>query len=189
MRSPDYPIITDRLILRPLDPERDVDAVHAYQSRPEVCRHIPYSPRTRAEVAEVLASARIRSTFEVPGHVITLAVVARETDTLIGDVILVWSSKEHQCGEIGYVLNPVHQGHGYATEACRALLRFAFEGMELHRVIARIDERNAASAAVLTRLGMRAEARLVDNEWFKGEWATEIDYAILADEWRQSAST
>jgi len=182
--SPEYPIRTDRLLLRPLDPVADVDAVHAYQSREDVCRYIPYSPRSRDEVADVLGSARIRSTFETPGHVITLAVVVRETDTLIGDVILVWASEVDRRGEIGYVFHPDHHGRGYATEACRALLRFAFGEMDLHRVIARIDERNTASGAVLTRLGMRAEARLVENEWFKGQWTTEIDYAILAAEWR-----
>ena len=43
--------------------------------------------------------------------------------------------------------------------------------------------RNDASAA-LAQLGMRQEAYLRENEWFKGEWADEIDFAILADEWR-----
>lgn len=183
MLDPDYPILTDRLALRPIDPVGDVDAVHRYQSLPEAVRFVPYGVRTRDEVAEVLGSGRIRSTFEVPGQVVSMAVTLREGGELIGDVILVWSSKEHQRGEIGYILHPDHHGKGYATEACRALLEHAFENMRLHRVIARIDERNTASAAVLTRLGMRAEARLVENEWFKGEWTTEIDYAILADEW------
>lgn len=183
MFSPEYPILTERLALRPLDPVGDVDSVHAYQSRADVCRYIPYSPRSRDEVAEVLASARTRSVFETPGHVISLAVVLRGTGTLIGDVILVWSSKEHRRGEIGYAFNPDHHGHGYATETCAALLDHAFVVMGLHRVVARVDERNDASAAVLERLGMRREARLVENEWFKGEWSTEIDFAILATEW------
>lgn len=49
---------------------------------------------------------------------------------------------------------------------------------------ARIDARNLASAAVARRLGMRQEAVLIDNEWFKGQWSTEIDFAILEQEWR-----
>ena len=44
--QPDYPIETERLLLRPLDPD-DVDDLHAYQSRADVCRYIPYEPRTR----------------------------------------------------------------------------------------------------------------------------------------------
>lgn len=181
---PTYPIVTERLLLRPIDPVADIDAVHAYQSRTDVVRYIPYGVRTREEVAEVLASARIRSTFETPGHTITLAIVLRETGAMIGDIILNWASEVHRRGEIGYVLHSDHHGRGYATEAADALLRYAFEDMTLHRVVARIDERNPASGAVLRKLGMRQEARLVENEWFKGEWSTEIDFAILADEWR-----
>jgi RimJ/RimL family protein N-acetyltransferase len=186
--KPEYPIVTERLLLRPLDAATDVDAVYAYQSREDVCRYIPYYPRSREEVASRLADPeRNTSTIEKEGDVIVLAVVLRATDQLVGDVILFWHSAEHRTGEIGYVLNPDHHGNGYITEACRALLPLAFDGLDLHRVIARIDERNAASAKVLRRLGMRQEAVLVENEWFKGEWTTEIDFAILAAEWRAQA--
>ncbi len=185
MYRPDYPIITERLVLRPLDPLTDLDAVHAYQSREDVCRYIPYTPRTRDEVAELLGSCRNRSTLETPGQAITLGLELRATGQLVGDAMLAWPSEVHRRGEIGYVLHPDHQGHGYVTEACRALLGYAFDGMDLHRVVARIDERNGASRAVLERLGLRLEARLVENEWFKGEWTTELDFAVLADEWRK----
>ena len=47
---------------------------------------------------------------------------------------------------------------------------------------------NTASARVLDRLGMRHEAHLVSNEYVKGEWCDEDDYALLADEWRASRS-
>jgi RimJ/RimL family protein N-acetyltransferase len=187
--KPDYPIGTERLLLRPLDPATDVDAVHAYQSREDVCRYIPYSPRTRDEVAARLADPdRNRTAIENSGDYLSVGIVVRETGDLVGDVILIWSSEEHRCGEIGYVLNPDHTGNGYVTEACRALLALAFDGLGAHRVIGRIDVRNDASAAVLRRLGMRQEAVLVENEWFKGEWSTEVDFAILADEWRRTVA-
>ena len=64
------------------------------------------------------------------------------------------------------------------------MLRLGFDGLRLHRIIARVDARNTASAAVLRRLGMRQEAYLRENEWFKGEWTDEIDFAILESEWR-----
>jgi RimJ/RimL family protein N-acetyltransferase len=74
-------------------------------------------------------------------------------------------------------------GRGYATEAASLMLRLGFEGLGLHRIVARIDERNEASARLAGRLGMRQEARLVSNELFKGEWSNELDFAMLADEW------
>lgn len=185
MLRPEYPIATERLLLRPLDPSTDVDAVHDYQSRADVCRYIPYFPRTRDEVAERIADAgRTRSTLEAEGQAMDLAVVVRESGRLIGDVLLFWHSAEHRSGEIGYVFHPDVEGHGYATEACRPLLALAFDGLGLHRVTARLDERNDASAAVARRLGMRQEARLVENEWFKGEWTNELDFALLETEWR-----
>jgi RimJ/RimL family protein N-acetyltransferase len=184
MLEPDYPVMTDRLLLRPLDPVGDVDAVHAYQSREDVCRYIPYEPRTRDEVAARLGE--LRSTLTEEGQVMFVAVILRDSGEMVGDVMLSWHSAKHRGGEIGYVINPDFQGHGYATEASRALLEMAFAQLGLHRVIARIDSRNHPSARVLRRLGMRQEAHLVHNEWFKGEWTDEIDFAMLEDEWRAS---
>ncbi|MFI2708002.1 GNAT family N-acetyltransferase, partial [Nocardioides sp. CER28] len=108
----------------------------------------------------------------------------KDTGRLAGDVMLFWHSEEHRSGELGYQLHPDHWGRGYATEAGRAALGLAFEELGLHRVIARIDAENPGSAAVLRRLGMRQEAVLHENEWFKGRWSTEIDFAMLDREWR-----
>lgn len=98
--------------------------------------------------------------------------------------MLFWHNAQHRGGEIGYVINPDHQGRGYATEACRVLLRLGFDELGLHRITARVDRRNEPSAHVLRRLGMRQEAHLVQNEWFKGDWSDELDFAMLEDEWR-----
>ncbi len=184
MLRPDYPIVTERLALRPLVPA-DAAALHAYQSRADVCRDIPYRPRSLEEVESRLGSPeRTRSTLDEAGQAIVLAVVLRAGGKLVGDVMLAWTSSEHRSGEIGYVVNPDHQGHGYASEASHAMLRLGFDQLGLHRIIARVDARNGASCAVLRRLGMRQEAHLVENEWFKGEWTDEVDYAMLAAEWR-----
>jgi RimJ/RimL family protein N-acetyltransferase/predicted enzyme related to lactoylglutathione lyase len=183
--APDYPVETERLLLRPIDPERDVDAMHAYLSREDVCAYIPPTPGTREQIAERLARPeRTRSVLTKEGQVLALAVVLKETGTLIGDVVLFWHSAQHRSGEIGYAFNPDYHGKGYATEAAEALLRLAFDGLGLRRVTARIDQENPASAAVVRKLGMRQEAVLVENEWFKGRWSTEMDFAILDREWR-----
>jgi RimJ/RimL family protein N-acetyltransferase len=93
-------------------------------------------------------------------------------------------SREHRCGEMGFIVHPDHHGRGYATEASRMLMRFGFETMELHRIIGRLEARNTASARVLEKLGMRREALLIENEFVKGEWQSEIVYAMLDREWR-----
>ena len=103
------------------------------------------------------------------------------------DVSLLWASEIHQQGEIGFIVHPAHQGRGYATEATRPLLAFAFDTLNLHRVYGRVEPRNRGSARVLEKLGMRREAHLIENEWVKGEWQSEAIYAILAREWAAQA--
>jgi RimJ/RimL family protein N-acetyltransferase len=177
-----YPVLTKRLSLRPLT-SADIDALLAYRSDPDVCRYVPFAPMDRQVIAERLATQWVTTALTDEGQALTLGVEITETGELVGDVVLFWHSREHLGGEIGYVVNPAFGGQGYATEAAHALLRLAFEDLGLHRVVARIDERNEASAKVARRLGMRQEARLVRNEMFKGEWSTELDFAMLADEW------
>ena len=114
----------------------------------------------------------------------TPVIVLPETGEPIGDVQLTWTSRQHRQGEIGYIVHPAHTGHGYATEAAALMLRLGFEELGLHRVEARLDARNLASARVLERLGMRREACLVQTRFVRGEWTDELVYAILQDEWR-----
>ena len=156
---------------------QDLAALHAIQSREDVTRWLYWGPRSEAEVREGLA-AKIARPAETGA---SLAVELRATGELVGDASLMIG--EHRQGEIGFVFHPDHQGHGYATEASRALLAYAFEHHSLHRVYARLEPRNEASARVLEKLGMRREGLLVENEWVKGEWQSEAIYALLAREW------
>jgi RimJ/RimL family protein N-acetyltransferase len=137
----------------------------------------------RAAISARLATQWASTALTAERQALTLGVERQSTGELVGDVILFWHSLEHLGGEIGYVFHPAFAGRGYATEAAHALLRLGFDELGLHRIVARLDERNDGSARVARRLGMRQEARLVHNEWFKGEWTTELDFAILAEEW------
>ena len=181
MLRPEYPIETERLLLRPYR-EDDIDVLHDIQSHPEVVRYLYWEPRTREQVEKVIRESSDQIDGEGGG--LTLAIQPRGSDSMVGDVVLMYHSEVHRQGEIGYVLHPDHQGHGYATEAAREMLRLGFEQLGLHRIAGRLEARNSASAAVLERLGMRLEGHLRENEWVKGEWQSEMDYAILEREWR-----
>jgi RimJ/RimL family protein N-acetyltransferase len=180
--APVYPIRSARLRLRPLT-EADVDDLVEYRSIPEVCRYVPFEPHTAQDVIARINGAWSRQTLDQEGDAITVGAELTESGKIIGDVMLRWLSAEHSCGEIGYVLNPAYSGRGYAAEAAHAGLHLAFDDLGLHRVIARVDARNSASARLATRLGMRKEAHLHENEWFKGEWTDEFAFATLAHEW------
>jgi RimJ/RimL family protein N-acetyltransferase len=177
-----FPITTARLHLRPFVPE-DLDDLHAIQSREDVTRYLYWGPRSREEVAEKLAERTAMTRLDKEGDSLLCAVVLPGSGTVIGDVNLWWRSAEHRQGEIGYVFHPDHHGHGYAGEAATEMLRLGFEGLGLHRIIGRADGRNAASARLLEKLGMRREAYFVQNEFVRGEWTDEVVYAMLASEW------
>ncbi len=183
MLRPDYPIKTERLILRPYTPD-DLEDLFDIHSRPEVTRYLYWEPRDRRATREVLERKIRAAELRAEGEALQLAVELPEAGKVIGDVLLIWVSREHRQGEVGYVFHPDYGGHGYATEAARAMLRLGFDELGLHRIYGRIDGRNTASARVLERLGMRREAHLVQNEMVKGEWTDEVVYAMLGDEWR-----
>ena len=179
---PGYPVRTERLLLRPLA-MADADALLAYRGRDDVSRYVPFEPMSRDDIVERITGRWARTELTDEGQALTLGAQLAETGELAGDVVLFWHSREHAGGELGYVFNPALGGRGYATEAASAMLRLGFSELGLHRIVARIDERNEPSLRVARRLGMRQEARLVRNERFKGEWSTEVDFAMLAEEW------
>lgn len=181
---PALPLRTERLVLRAFTLE-DFDALYAYQSRADVARFLPWGPRTADEVRTALGTKIDHTSITSEGDFLALAAVRADTDELIGDFILGWVSAEHGLGEIGYIVHPDHAGHGFATEGGREMLRLAFEELHLHRVIGRLEARNTASARVLEKLGMRLEAHLIENEYFKGEWQSELLYAILDRDWAE----
>jgi RimJ/RimL family protein N-acetyltransferase len=175
---------TERLLLRPFTPA-DFSALYAYQSRADVTRYLLWDARTDDQVREALDRKIAATVIVSEGDFLALAVELKETGAVIGDLTLELFSWEHACGELGYIINPDHHGHGYATEGGRAMLSIAFDELGLHRVIGRLEPRNAASARVLQRLGMRREAHFVENEYVNGEWQSQAVYAILDREWRE----
>ena len=87
------------------------------------------------------------------------AVTLRDGADLVGCVGL-HVKPEHDHGEIGYWIGVPYWGAGYATEAARAVMRFGFETLGLHRIFAMHFSRNAASGRVLQKIGMRHEGTL-----------------------------
>jgi RimJ/RimL family protein N-acetyltransferase len=176
------PVRTERLVLRRFA-AGDAEALLPIHADPEAVRYVPYPPRNRTAVEEVLARKVSGTVLGKDGDLLELAAVRAETGELIGDLLLALRSVQHQTLEVGYIFATAQTGQGFATEAVRALLGLSFGRIGVRRVIARVDTRNVRSRSLLDRIGFRQEAELIENEWFKGELTSEADYAILSREW------
>ena len=173
------PFRTARLVLREIV-EADVEEHARLFSNPDVVRYL-YDSQMSIEELRAHFARRLFQGTPAEGAWCNLAV--EHDGVYVGEVGINLVSAAHRCYEVGYVFLPEFQGLGFATEAARAIIIAAFEALDAHRVVARIDARNDASRHLLERLGMRQEAHLVKNEFVKGEWTDELIFAVLEDEW------
>ncbi|NYE95512.1 RimJ/RimL family protein N-acetyltransferase [Psychromicrobium silvestre] len=182
-----YPLSTERLVLRRFSPE-DLQAYYAYQSLPETARFLFNEARSLAECMERVGRFS-RAEFSKQGDWASFVVERADQPGLIGEIALKWEeggdAQHGFVGEIGWTLAPEGQGHGYATEAARAVLALAFNTLGFRRIQARLDAANDGSRKICERLGMSREATLRDNWYLKGEWSSEAVYSILLSEWQQ----
>jgi ribosomal-protein-alanine N-acetyltransferase len=84
---------------------------------------------------------------------------------------------------LGYLVDEAQNGRGYATDAARLALRFAFEHAGLHRVQAGVMPRNERSVRVLTKAGFRQEGIALRYLEINGTWEDHIMFAITREEW------
>ena len=173
--APELPILTERLALREHLPT-DVDDMLEFHSDPDVVRYVPWPVSTREQVLESLEKRLHAGRVSKPGEWLILAIVHRESDKVIGEVLLKCTSVDE--GELGYALHRGYQGQGLALEAAQAMLRLGLEQFGLRRVTAKLDSRNTASARLLERLGFTLHRSF--EEEFKGEQTTALEYEYLA---------
>jgi RimJ/RimL family protein N-acetyltransferase len=114
------------------------------------------------------------------------AVVALDDDRLVGSMGLEISG-DHRWAELGYWVAVAEWGHGYATEAARAVLDYAFRELDLNRVHAHHMTRNPASGRVLEKVGMRHEGELRQHVRKWGRFEDVRWLGILRSEWEGSA--
>jgi RimJ/RimL family protein N-acetyltransferase len=173
------PLRTERLVLRAWA-TGDVDDIHAYRSREDVTRWLLFGPQPRERIAEMVVERAAMTTVEADGAWVHL--VVEHEARVIGDLTLKWGALQDAQAEIGWVFHPDVQGQGFARESAAALRDVAFDVLGAHRVHAALDPRNERSARLCASLGMRQEAHLREESWFKGEWGDLAIWAMLAHE-------
>lgn len=176
----DVTLRTARLDLRALAPA-DADAVFAMRSDPAVQRYGSHGPWTQRQAAIDYIERDIQGM--AAGTHIQLAVVRRADAAVIGTVTLYALDAQCRRADVGYAFLVSEWGRGYATEAVTALLDWGFEHLDLNRVEADVDPRNAPSAALLERLGFLREGHLRERWIVDGEVSDSWIYGLLRADW------
>jgi RimJ/RimL family protein N-acetyltransferase len=175
-------LTTERLILREFKPS-DWPDILAYQSDPLYLRYYAWADRT-PEAVQDFVQGFLAQQQERPRLKFQLAVVLQSSQQLIGNCGIRMKSADAHEGDVGYELSSKHWGHGYATEAARAMVAFGFTELKLHRIWSWCVAENVGSVHVLQKLGMRQEGRLRENEYFKGRYWDTLMFGMLDYEWK-----
>jgi RimJ/RimL family protein N-acetyltransferase len=183
MALPTPTLSTARLRLRAFTgADADANALFALHSNAHVLRYWdspPWTDRARAkrfvatceELAEEGSGARV-------------AVELASDGAFIGWCGLTKWDPVHRSASLGYCLDDAAWGHGYATESARALLQWGFDTLDLNRVQAEADTRNAASGRVLEKLGFVLEGTLREDCVVNGDVSDSWVYGLLRREWQ-----
>ena len=176
----------NRITLRPMTLD-DASTLLSYRSIPEVNTYT-YTPVWTSIDDAIAHVEELVPKLNDPESGFGKWMIARsDTSEVIGDVFLSKDAELQGTTEVGYMIHPDHAGHGFATEAARAAMQIGFEQWNVHRIYARVDEENIASIRVCQRLGMRREARLIENDKRGDIWSNELIFAILDREWKETS--
>lgn len=174
--------MTDRLTLR-LMTLNDAAALYSYRSIPDVNTYTYTPVWTSMDEAIAHVQELLPKVNDPDSGFGKWMIVRKDTGAVIGDVFLNKTPEMTGTYEIGYIIHPDHAGQGFATEAARLALEIGFDTWGVHRIYARVDEEHVASARVCQHLGMRQEARLIENDKRGDVWSNELIFAILDREW------
>jgi [ribosomal protein S5]-alanine N-acetyltransferase len=159
----------------------DADALFALHSNAHVLRYWDAPPWTeRAQAERFIAACR---QMAEDGSGARLAMARASDGSFIGWCSLTRWNPGYRSAAMGYCLDDAAWGQGYATEAARALLQWAFDTLGLNRVQAETDTRNAASARVLEKLGFLREGTLREDCVVNGDVSDSWVYGLLRRQW------
>lgn len=150
---PEVRLETPRLVLRELE-TGDAGALQAMSADPDITRFVDWPLKTVTE-HEAFVRDTIAGRSKTPRAAYRLAIAGREDGAVRGFIRLHVFGAPDESAELGYYLFKPYWGSGMATEAGKAAVAFAFERLGAPLVVSHCDARNAASARVLEKIGLR----------------------------------
>jgi [ribosomal protein S5]-alanine N-acetyltransferase len=175
------PIInTERLILRLVDRD-DLPALFDVNCDPAVTRFLPYSAWQTMDDANDWYERTLKR--QETGAAWQFAIVLRATARALGTCLLFNFDEGSRRAETGYVLGQAYWSKGYASEAMRGLIAYAFGTLDLRRLEAQINPQNLASCALIERLGFEREGVLRERLFDHGGFCDSAFYGLLRAGW------
>ena len=181
MSLPTPTLHTERLTLRPFA-DADAGALFELHSNAYVLRYWDSPPWTEPTRAERFVSMCRQMADDGTGA--RLAMDRASDGAFIGWCSLTRWNPDYRSASLGYCLGDAAWGHGYATEAARAVLQWGFDTLDLNRVQAETDTRNVASARVLEKVGFVREGTLREDCVVNGEVSDSWVFGLLRREWQ-----
>jgi RimJ/RimL family protein N-acetyltransferase len=117
------------------------------------------------------------------GEALQWAIERKADGRVLGSITLMLEQGQPRA-EIGYILGREYWGQGYAGEAQRRAIDYAFDDLGLHRLEADTHPDNAGSTRSLERLGFRPEGRLRERWLVGGRYSDSVLWGLLAEDWR-----
>ncbi len=177
----DVSIRTRRLRLRRLSAE-DIPALFRINADPLVARY-----GARPAMTEIGEARQLLESVEEgyrTGKFLQLGLERSADGALLGTCVLLRLDRSNRRAELGYLLGSEYWGAGWMAEALEAFVHYAFEELDLLRLEADIDPRNAASERSLLRLGFKKEGHMRERWLVAGELSDTGFYGLLRREWR-----
>lgn len=176
-------LTTRRLHMRQLT-HADAAGIQAIFSDPGVLRFLNTPPVDTLEKAVSMINW-LNEQYEKRAEIDWGITLHGET-TLIGMCGCYAWECDNRHADIGYHILPAHWGKGYATEATRAMLTWAFEALDLHRIQADCTEGNIASERVMLKCGFQLEGIWRESCWEHGRFVNIKQFGLLLREFQET---
>ncbi|HNX17304.1 MAG TPA: GNAT family protein [Methanoregula sp.] len=177
-----FSLSTGRLILEDLN-KQDIDHIRYMACDPAIMKYVFIWLENEEQVTGFVRHAMEEAARpDRQGYI--LAVRIPKTGDFAGFVLLETDKEQPSTAEMGCILRQEYWKNGYASEIVRALLGFGFGTLGLHRVYAKCDELNTASAHCLEKGGLVYEGTLREHVWLRDHWRSSRYYGMLAEEFR-----
>lgn len=111
------------------------------------------------------------------------AVTIKETGECIGQIAYYFVDTDNNCAEIEYCIGQCFQKKGFATEAAKAVIKFGFKKIELHKIAISHMGGNDKSKRVIEKCGFHYDGTMRDYFYIDGKYIDRLFYSILEDEY------